>query len=145
MIKNHPRTIITHSSEETRELGEKIGISLTAGTVIALTGDLGSGKTRFVQGLARGLEVPAEYCVTSPTYTLVHEYPGRHPLFHIDLYRIEDAVDFEDMGLYDILAGDGVVAVEWAERLDKAFLSQYLSIHIETRTDDSRKISICEI
>jgi len=77
-----------------------------------LTGDLGSGKTSFVQGLARGLEVPNDYYITSPSYTLINEYPGRHPFFHVDLYRLEDPVDFEDIGLYDILDVNFVVAIE---------------------------------
>ena len=138
--------ITTESLEETQLLGRKIGTSISAGTVICLTGDLGSGKTSFVQGLATGLGVPDDYYITSPTYVLINEYPGRYPLFHVDLYRIEDPVDFEDIGLYEILHGRGVVAVEWADKLSKDFLSEYLAeyltIRFEILNDESRKLTI---
>ena len=134
--------VITRCLEETQLLGRKIGALISAGTVICLTGDLGSGKTSFVQGLAMGLGVPDDYYITSPTYVLINEYPGRYPLFHVDLYRIEDPVDFEDIGLYEILHGKGVVAVEWADKLSKDFLSEYLTIHFEILNDKSRKITI---
>ena len=142
--------VITRCLEETQLLGRKIGTSISAGTVICLTGDLGSGKTSFVQGLAVGLGVPDDYYITSPTYVLINEYPGRYPLFHVDLYRIEEPIDFEDIGLYEILHGKGVVAVEWADKLSKDFLSEYLAeylaeyltIHFEILNDESRKLTI---
>ncbi|MDM8524354.1 tRNA (adenosine(37)-N6)-threonylcarbamoyltransferase complex ATPase subunit type 1 TsaE [Desulfococcaceae bacterium HSG8] len=135
---------ITSCLEDTRELGRKIGALLRRGTVIALTGDLGSGKTSLIQGLARGLEVPDEYYITSPSYTLINEYPGRFPLFHADLYRLENPDDFEDTGIYEILhSGEGVVAVEWAERLgDEEILSDCVTVHLEILDDDSRRISV---
>ncbi len=134
--------IITESLEETQLLGQKIGALISAGTVICLTGDLGSGKTSFVQGLAMGLGVSDDYYITSPTYVLINEYPGRHPLFHVDLYRMEDPVDFEDIGLYEILHGKGVVVVEWADKLNKNLLAEYLTIHFEILNDESRKLTI---
>ena len=134
--------LITHSLKKTQQLGQKIGASISAGTVICLTGDLGSGKTSFVQGLAMGLGVSDDYYITSPTYVLINEYPGRYPLFHVDLYRIEDPVDFEDIGLYEILRGKGVVVVEWADKLSKNFLAEYLAIHFEILNDESRKLTI---
>ena len=93
----------THSVEETRAFGERLGRHIIAGTTIALTGDLGSGKTAFVQGIARGLHVPAEYYITSPTFTLINEYPGRLRLHHVDLYRIEDPTEIEEIGLHEIM------------------------------------------
>lgn len=136
--------IITHSLEQTRELGQKIGELIKTGMVITLTGEMGTGKTSFVQGLARGLEVPDGYYITSPTYTLINVYPGRVPLFHGDLYRLEGgSADFEDIGLYEILDDDqAVVAIEWADRLDNEALSDYISIHFEITDQDSRKIII---
>jgi len=134
--------ITTCSLNETHILGQQTGIWVKNGMVIALTGDLGSGKTSFVQGLAKGLDVPDEYYITSPTFTLINEYPGRCPLFHIDLYRLNDPVDVEDIGLYDILHGEGIVAVEWADRLYKNFLSDYMGVHLEILSDESRKIEI---
>ncbi|MCK5508728.1 MAG: tRNA (adenosine(37)-N6)-threonylcarbamoyltransferase complex ATPase subunit type 1 TsaE [Desulfobacterales bacterium] len=134
--------IITNSFDETRALGEKAGKHLEPGTVLSLTGDLGSGKTTFVQGLARGLDVPDDYYITSPTYTLINEYPGRYHLFHVDLYRIENHADFDDIGLYEILRSDGIAAIEWADKLPKDLLSEYLAIHIDIFNDESRKISM---
>jgi len=128
--------------DETQKLGEIIGTAVTGGMVLALTGDLGSGKTAFVQGLARGLEVPDDYYITSPSYTLINEYPGRFPLFHVDLYRITDSVDIEDIGLYEILDDNGVVAIEWADRIEQKILSDSISIHFEITDDDTRKICI---
>ena len=91
--------ITTQTAQETQKLGIKIGQRITHPLVIGLSGDLGSGKTAFVQGLAEGLEVPGEYYITSPTFTLINEYPGRFPLIHIDLYRLDDIRDLEDIGL----------------------------------------------
>ncbi|MBU1162704.1 MAG: tRNA (adenosine(37)-N6)-threonylcarbamoyltransferase complex ATPase subunit type 1 TsaE [Proteobacteria bacterium] len=134
--------IITNSPDETRALGEKTGKNLDLGTVLALTGDLGSGKTIFVQGLAKGLDIQDDYYITSPTYTLINEYPGRYHLFHVDLYRIGNYADLDDIGLYEILSGDGVVAIEWADKLPKNLLAEYLAVHIDILNDKSRKISI---
>ena len=105
-----------------------------------MTGDLGSGKTSFVQGLAKGLDVPDEYYITSPSFTLINEYAGRYTLFHVDLYRIGDPVDIEDIGLYEILHEKGVVAIEWAYKLAKALLTAGLTVHFEISNDESRKI-----
>ena len=134
--------ITTRSVDDTQKLGEIIGTTVTGGTVLALTGDLGSGKTAFVQGLARGLEVPDDYYITSPSYTLINEYPGRFPLFHVDLYRITDSVGTEDIGLYEILDDNGVVAIEWADRIEQKLLPDSITIHFEITDDDTRKICI---
>jgi tRNA threonylcarbamoyladenosine biosynthesis protein TsaE len=135
--------IISGSVDETQKLGKLIGSTLSAGTVLALTGDLGSGKTSFVQGLAEGLEVPDDYYITSPSYTLINEYPGRFTLFHVDLYRITDTVDIEDIGLYEILDDDAAVAaVEWADRIEPKLLPDSISIHFEITGDNTRNIRI---
>jgi tRNA threonylcarbamoyladenosine biosynthesis protein TsaE len=134
--------ITTRSVEETQKLGKTIGTAVAGGTVLALTGDLGSGKTSFVQGLARGLEVPDDYYITSPSYTLINEYLGRFPLFHVDLYRITDPVDIEDIGLYEILDSNAVVAIEWADRIEQKLLPDSITIHFEIADNDTRKICI---
>lgn len=134
--------LTTHSVDETKKLGKIIGTAITDGTVLALTGDLGSGKTSFVQGLAKGLEVPTGYYITSPSYTLINEYPGRYPLYHVDLYRISDPLDMEDIGLYEILDDNGVVAIEWADRIGKELLADSINIHFEITNDETRKIHI---
>jgi len=134
--------ITTRSVDETKKLGKIIGTAMTGGTVLALTGDLGSGKTSFVQGLARGLEVPDGYYITSPSYTLINEYPGRYPLFHVDLYRISDPMDMEDIGLYEILRTNGIVAIEWADRIEQMLSPDSINIHFELTGDKTRKICI---
>jgi tRNA threonylcarbamoyladenosine biosynthesis protein TsaE len=135
-----PFSISSRSDEETRLIGKIIGEMAEAGIIIALKGDLGSGKTALVQGLARGLNVPEKIYVTSPSYTLVQEYPGRLPLFHIDLYRLSE-MDFEDIGLYDILdTKSAVVAIEWAERLSPDTLFRCLTLQMEITGDNTRNI-----
>lgn len=143
MRECRPETIITENQAQTQKLGRLIGHVLQSGLLIKLIGDLGSGKTCFVQGLAVGLEVPEEFDITSPTYTLIHEYPGRIPFLHIDLYRIHDEMDAEAIGLWDMLDPASVVAVEWADRLpDELWPSDALTIQIEVQNNDNREISL---
>ena len=132
--------IITYSAHETHALGKAIGQWIEAGIVVALVGDLGTGKTVLVQGMAQGLEVSEDYYVTSPTYTLNNEYPGRNRLFHIDLYRIAEAGDVEEIGLFDILYGDGVIAIEWAERLERHLPPERLDVRLKILDDAIRQI-----
>jgi len=134
--------ILSDSADQTRRLAQKIAADLDSGVVLALTGDLGSGKTCFVQGLARGLQVPEQCPITSPTFTLVNEYSGRLPLFHVDLYRIEDVADIEDLGLDDLLDGEGITAIEWAERIRSMLPEDFMEIHFEILDDERRKITI---
>ena len=134
--------LITHCLDETRALGNKIGKMLNTGVTLALTGDLGSGKTSFVQGLAKGLDVSEKYYITSPTFTLINEYPGRIRLYHIDLYRIEHHLDIEELGLYEILNSGNVTAIEWADRLWDSFTSNYIDMNFEILNDESRIIKI---
>jgi tRNA threonylcarbamoyladenosine biosynthesis protein TsaE len=108
-------SIISHSPEDTFEHGRALGAMLRGGEVLALDGELGAGKTQFVKGLAAGLGCPGD--VTSPTFTLVHEYTGgRLPLFHFDFYRLEKEDEVLQVGLDDYLGEGGVVAIEWAEK-----------------------------
>ncbi|MGD9974194.1 MAG: tRNA (adenosine(37)-N6)-threonylcarbamoyltransferase complex ATPase subunit type 1 TsaE [Desulfatirhabdiaceae bacterium] len=134
--------ITTTSPDQTRRLGQILGSLATPGMVMALTGELGSGKTCLVQGLASGLDVPVTCDVVSPSYTLVNQYPGRLVLHHIDLYRIT-ADDLDDIGLDEILAGDGVVAIEWAERLPPDFLGDHVvTVRMACLSADDREIAI---
>jgi len=108
----------TRSEAETMSLGRKLAERLPPGAVVLLFGNLGAGKTAFVRGLAEGLGAsPGE--VTSPTFTLIQEYAGPTPLYHVDLYRLTPA-EADDLGLDELVAGDGVVAIEWADRLPRA-------------------------
>ena len=134
--------VSTNSPEETQIIGRKIGELIKSATIIALTGDLGAGKTVFVQGLAKGISVPDGYYITSPSYTLINEYPGRIPLCHVDLYRIGDKDDIEDIGLWDILNGDNVVAIEWADRMKDNLPFEHVAIDFEFNDTDSRKLTL---
>jgi len=110
-------TFISHSPAETEALGEQLGRVARSGWVIALSGELGAGKTQFVKGLARGLDISGR--VHSPTFTLVNEYGGgRLKLFHLDLYRLETAGQILSAGIEEFLRPDGVAVIEWAERLE---------------------------
>jgi tRNA threonylcarbamoyladenosine biosynthesis protein TsaE len=110
-------TFISHSPADTESLGEKLGRTAAHGLVIALSGDLGAGKTQFVRGLARGLGIAGR--VHSPTFTLVNEYGGgRLKLFHLDLYRLETAEQIRSAGIEEYLSPDGVSVIEWAERIE---------------------------
>jgi len=134
--------ITTYSVTETQKLGQTLGAGIHQPIIIALTGDLGSGKTAFVQGLAKGLDVSEKYYITSPTFTLINEYPGRHPLFHVDLYRIEHAPELEEIGLDEILQEDAVIAIEWAERLSGETLSSHLALRLKMISENTRRIDI---
>ena len=141
MVDKHIQ-ITTHSVTETQKLGETLGAEIRQAIIIALTGDLGSGKTAFVQGLAKGLDVSAKYYITSPTFTLINEYPGRHPLYHVDLYRIEHAPELEEIGMDEILKKNAVIAIEWAERLSEETLSSHLELRLKIISENTRRIDI---
>ena len=134
-------TFISHSPAETEALGERFGRAAQRGLVIALSGDLGAGKTQFVRGLARGLGISGR--VHSPTFTLVNEYDGgRLKLFHLDLYRLETAEQILSAGIEEYLKPDGVSVVEWAERLEcfKFQVSSFKNVKVEIISESERKI-----
>jgi tRNA threonylcarbamoyladenosine biosynthesis protein TsaE len=134
-----PRTVLTHSEQETSALAEQLARTLKPGSFVLLHGDLGAGKTMFVRGLASGLGVDPE-AVTSPTFVLIQHYRGTIPLIHADLYRLDSAAAVEDLGL-DELGNGGVVAVEWAERMGRV-PDESVSVTIEDAGGDSRRITI---
>ena len=134
--------ISTQSVDETQKLGQKIGTLLEYPLIIALVGDLGSGKTAFVQGLAGGLDVSADYYITSPTFTLINEYPGRLPLFHVDLYRLETVNDLDDIGLDELLCDRAVIAIEWADKLSVDLSNEYLSVRFQIIDENCRKVKM---
>ena len=136
------RTWELASAQATRRLAARLGRLAPAGLVIALTGDLGSGKTTFVQGLAEGLEVPAGYVVTSPSFTLVNDYPGRLPLHHADLYRLGDGADIDEIGLLERMDGAGVLAIEWAERALADLPAAHLAVHLTVTGPDRRRAAM---
>jgi len=131
--------IVTNSDKETKKFAATLATYLSPGDVITLEGDLGSGKTTFTQGLAIGLEVKRH--VTSPTFTIIKEYHGRVPLYHMDVYRLENSD--EDIGFDEYFYGDGVTVVEWATFIEDFLPRQRLNIHIEVIDETKRKI-VCQ-
>ena len=137
------RDRVTRSQEDTERLAEQIAGGLQAGDVLLLSGPLGAGKTAFVRGLARGLGLDPEE-VSSPTFTLVHEYRGgRLRLFHADLYRL-GAAGADDLGLDELGVQDGVLAIEWPDRLGHSFRGA-IEVRIEVVDDTSRRITIVRV
>ena len=128
----------TLSAKETTALGQRIGAQLKSGDILALSGPLGAGKTTLIQGIAQGLQVK-DY-VTSPTFILINEYQGRLPFYHIDLYRLEDPAQIEDLGIFEYFEKDGIVVIEWAERLGDLLPENAKQIKIEVRGENKRKI-----
>ncbi|MEZ6045297.1 MAG: tRNA (adenosine(37)-N6)-threonylcarbamoyltransferase complex ATPase subunit type 1 TsaE [Planctomycetaceae bacterium] len=131
-------TIITNSEQETQQLGADLGKCLIAGTVISLNGNLGAGKTRFVQGVASALGVNQEE-VTSPTFTLIQEYSGTIPLYHFDTYRLRDEDEFEELGACEILERDAISLLEWGDRMKSYFPESTLRIEIKLLSESSRQ------
>lgn len=133
------RKITSLNVEETQRIAAALAKVVVPGTVIALEGDLGAGKTHFTQGLARGLGVGE--AVTSPTFNVMSVYDqGRLPLYHFDLYRLEDALELEDIAFYDYVEADGVSCIEWAAKFPEEIPAQALWISITTREDNVRSI-----
>ena len=130
---------ITHSPEQTEAVGAALAGQLKPGAVLAYKGDLGAGKTAFTRGLARGLGCRGR--VTSPTFTIVNEYRGSVPLFHFDMYRLEDEDALFDIGWEDYLSRGGVCAVEWSENVTEA-MENAITVRLEKLGEDTRRITI---
>lgn len=131
----------TTSAEATHAIGTRLGESCVGGETIALIGPLGAGKTCLVRGLAVGLGAPAE-AVTSPTFVLIHEYAGRRPLYHVDLYRLDECDAVNGLGLEEYLDSPGVTVIEWADRAPALLPGDHLRITIEHRGDDRRRVML---
>jgi tRNA threonylcarbamoyladenosine biosynthesis protein TsaE len=130
---------ITRDARETMKLGEDLGKLLSSGDFLALKGDLGAGKTAFTKGIAKGLGVTDE--ITSPTFTIIHEYQGDTRLIHIDTYRLDHPQELEDIGFNDYLS-EGVVVMEWADRVRNLLPRKVLWVCFEILAEDRRKITI---
>ena len=129
-MENRNENFKTESPDETQALGEKIGKTLKRGDVIALIGDLGTGKTCLTQGIARGAGIASDEIVSSPSYILINEYNGTVPIYHIDLYRLENSEEIAELGLSEYVEGDGICIIEWAERMAEALPDSCIKIHI---------------
>ncbi len=135
-------TLQTGNAAETKVLGEKIGRKLRGNEVIALIGELGAGKTCLTQGLALGLGInPREY-VSSPSFTLINEYQGRLPLYHIDLFRLKGREEMEELGYEEYCYGQGITVIEWAEKAEPLLPEEYLRIELIPLDGDQRRITL---
>lgn len=132
--------IITESPAETKKLAANLARKLGAGSVLALHGDLGSGKTCFVQGLADALDI--REIVNSPTFIIINEYQGCCSLYHIDLYRVKSVAEAEALGLENILEGDGIAAIEWPEKISSLLPKNTIHIYFEFTDVNRRRITI---
>ncbi|MGE5486801.1 MAG: tRNA (adenosine(37)-N6)-threonylcarbamoyltransferase complex ATPase subunit type 1 TsaE [bacterium] len=131
---------VTRSEDETIELGERLARELPPGAVVLLIGELGAGKTTLAKGIVKGLGAAAPEEVSSPTFTLVHEY-GEGRVFHIDLYRLERASEVEALGLDELMNGEAVMLVEWGERFPELWPEDHIEIELKAR-DDEREIDV---
>lgn len=133
-------TFFTHSADETTALGYKIGKKLKKGDIIAMQGTLAAGKTTITKGIAQALDISEE--ITSPTFCLISEYYGKMPLYHMDVYRLDGTEDFINLGVDDMLYGDGVCIIEWSEKIMDELPKNTIILRISTENDNSRKIEI---
>jgi tRNA threonylcarbamoyladenosine biosynthesis protein TsaE len=138
------QTFRTRSEEETIALGRRLAPELPAGAVL-LIGNLGTGKTTLAKGIVEGRKAAQADEVSSPTFTLVHQYGEAVPVYHIDLYRLDDARQVETLGLDDLFAGDSLVLLEWAERFPALLPRQRTEIRLRTLPDDTREISVSAV
>jgi len=133
-------TFISNSPAQTEAIGRQFAKELNVGSILALKGELGSGKTQFTKGLVAGLESSAP--VTSPTFTIIHEYPGgRLPIYHFDFFRLENRESVAQLGLDDYFFGDGISVIEWADRFPESVPEQARWVFFEIRSENARMIS----
>ena len=133
-------TIITNNADETIAVGKKLGATIDRGDVIALYGDLGAGKTTIIRGIAQSLGIASR--ITSPTFTIVNEYPGKIPMFHFDMYRITDKDELFEIGWDEYLERNGICIVEWSENIEGAFPHGTIRIRIDKLDENKRSINI---
>ena len=135
-------TISLPDLRSTQALGRYLGETACPGEVITLAGTLGAGKTTLTQAIGQGLQVPESCYITSPTFSLLHEYPGRLPLYHLDLYRLSDETEVEDLGLLEYLYGIGLSVIEWPDRLGSLMPEERLHIELSMVNETARRAEI---
>jgi len=134
--------ITSNNVSETIRIGKRIGMFLRAGDVVALVGDLGTGKTHLIKGLAAGVGVKKPAYIASPSFTLINEYPGRIPFYHLDLFRLETEEEAQDAGVEEILQGGGATAIEWADKIPSLLPRELLWLHLHAVGEQTRSIEI---
>lgn len=134
--------IVSGSIEKTIELGKRLAKKLKKGDCVALVGDLGSGKTVFTKGIAKGLGVKNARYVNSPTFVIIKEYKGKLPLYHFDCYRIDHCSLFDEMNYEEYFYGDGITVIEWADRIRKLLPPKYIEVRLKIAGESKRQIEI---
>lgn len=142
-IKEHEIIFTSKNAEETIKFGEALGALLTNGHVVALIGDLGAGKTTMVKGIVAGLDVKDSRNVKSPTFSLAHKYNGRIPVYHIDAYRLSGSQELLDIGSDEMIFGNGVTIIEWADNVSDSLPEEYLKITLTHVSEERRNIKAC--
>ena len=142
IVKENKLTFKSVSATETINFGERLGKLLAPGHVIALLGELGAGKTTMVKGIVHGLGVTDRRAVKSPTFALVHRYEGRMPVYHFDAYRLENAQEMLDIGSDEMIYGDGVSIIEWADKVPECLPAEYLRITLTAVSENERTIEV---
>ncbi len=131
---------MSKSAEDTRKIGEQIGEKLSKGDVVTLHGNLGAGKTTLVKGIAAALDIDDD--ITSPSFTIISEYYGKMPLYHMDLYRIDSIEEFELIGPEEMLEGEGISVIEWAEKAENFFPDRAVKVTLKITGDGVREITV---
>jgi len=134
--------IISDSPEKTVKLGIKIGKQLKKGSVVALSGEFGAGKTTLIKGIAKGLGVKDTKYVNSPSFVIVKEYKGRIPVYHFDVHRLNKSAELDTIGYEDYFYGEGVVLIEWADKITQLLPEKYLDIHLSIKDSNTRLIEV---
>jgi tRNA threonylcarbamoyladenosine biosynthesis protein TsaE len=134
--------IQTRSASETLRIGKNIGNRLLPGDIVALVGELGAGKTQFIKGLAAGVGIGSLTYISSPSFTLIREHPGKIPFYHMDLFRLGGEKEAEELGLEDYFQGGGITAIEWADKIPSLLPKERLLIHIAYTGKNTRSIEI---
>ncbi len=134
--------MITNNARETMLIGEKLARKLKPGDMIALSGDLGSGKTTFTKGIGKGLGVKDSKHINSPTFVLIKEYNGRVPLYHLDLYRLDDLEGIENLAIEEYIYGNGVTVIEWAEKIKFILPEKHIFVKLKVKGDNKREVII---
>lgn len=132
--------LIVTSCSETEKLGLTLGDTALPGDVICLDGELGAGKTTLTQAIAKGLNVPPAYYITSPSFAILHEYPGRIPLYHMDFYRLHNSQDVEDLGFEEYFYLSGVIVIEWSEKASDLLPEERLNLYLKIKPGEKRII-----
>ena len=134
--------MVSHSDQETIRVGQKLGALLSDGDVVGLVGELGSGKTWFTKGIARGLGISEDTVITSPSFALVNQYEGNHTFFHMDFYRLDSLSELLSAGLEEYLYHGGVVVMEWADRWPEILPEQIIEVHFNIIDELQREITL---